>query len=281
MEKPIVYSKFHAYNTNLIQMLSLQQFYCANYTQLNDPYDCRIQFSDSYIKWLFEREEKSLFNIDEIWNEFFSIINGRKVRGKYKIIELIENSDEAKLQVIDNIHYHTDFVNVLLKHLQYNIVCFTANEDGSDDDLLMWAHYTYSSNGVKLKFNFSEEPSKLNILDKIHKVNYDGIIEVNTKDDVNFSLISKGKGWQYENEYRIVTKRDNRIHFETTALVEMIFGYNMTQEDRDAMIRLTARLGYMRCKFSRMVFVKGKLTKVPIDYDPTHNEYKIGDVMEN
>jgi hypothetical protein len=30
-----------------------------------------------------------------------------------------------------------------------------------------------------------------------------------------------------------------------------------------------------------MVFVKGKLTKVPIDYDPTHNEYKIGDVMEN
>ncbi|MBL0342922.1 MAG: hypothetical protein IPP71_19845 [Bacteroidetes bacterium] len=273
-----VFSKFHRYDTNLIQMLSLREFYCASYEELNDPYDCRLQFTDSFIESLFKRDDKTMFNIDEIWSKFFNEVEVQHYKDRFTVIELEKDSDQARLELIYDVKYHTDFVNVLLNELPIKIICFTTNEDETQNDLLMWAHYAYSSNGVKLKFDFSKKNLGDSVRSRLSKVEYDGILPVNSNIDYFESIFHKGGGWTYENEYRMFTITNKKFPFELSTLVEIIFGFNVSNDDRESLIVLTSKLGYHNCKFSRMVFIKGKLTKIPIDYNPM-NEYRFTDMM--
>lgn len=270
-KKPTIYSKFHPSNIFLMQLLAHNRFFCPNYELLNDPYDCRLILDMTFIRSIFEKNEgwthpvtgRRIYHFDEK-RLFDSLLS--KINTKTHQVGLNEDTINARMEVID--HYYNDFVNIFLKTLNHNVVSFTINEHESENDLLMWAHYTYASRGVKLTFDFGDTFGELNVLRYMEEVFYDGVREVKAYNDIHESLFHKGPAWSYEKEYRMVRTDENWIPFEKWHLTEMTFGYNMPESERHAIIKIARGLNYLKCKFFKMVFVKGRLKRAPIIIRP-------------
>jgi hypothetical protein len=264
---PSIFHKFHGYNTFLFQVLMSQQLHCSDYEKLNDPYDTRLIFTDSYIQRMFKDKSAIKVNINDVFKDFM-----KKLNNGNRFVKLTENSHKAKFQVIDA--FYSDFVAVLLKYLNYNVVSFTVNKHESENDILMWSHYTAISKGVKLTFDFSAGASRLNILQFLNKVEYKGLPEVDNIDDVQKALFKKTRVWEYEQEYRIV-RREKKQPFDANSLKEITFGYNIGKEDRETLIKIMLYSRYHWVKFYRIIFVKGKLKREEILIEKAMHDQKV------
>jgi len=92
------------------------------------------------------------------------------------------------------------------------VACFSATDGSPHDEMLMWSHYSKSHRGVRIGFEFPEnikspfrvgavtyQNSRVALdmsLNAYEKVVQDALIQ---------SIRTKGTGWKYEREYRLIT----------------------------------------------------------------------------
>lgn len=105
------------------------------------------------------------------------------------------------------------------------VICFTPESE----NYLMWSHYAKSHSGLCIGF----DDEILNSIDKWQvkgPVNYsDSLPEYNIftqgKDEFyKATFLNKSKSWEYENEYRIVTDKQEPKQFNKELIKEVIIG---------------------------------------------------------
>jgi hypothetical protein len=98
---------------------------------------------------------------------------------------------------------------------------------------LMWSHYADGHRGVVIGFEIDE------LIYKIEKVCYDGLIicdELPKKfDELKKVFLNKINDWKYEEEYRIITEKQDFINIQ---IKEVILGAETPEEDKIIIKRL-------------------------------------------
>jgi len=239
--------KFHPFNNHLIQLLTYNQFYCARYHELNDPFDCFVNMNIHAIEYYIRKPNFEGTDISD-------------VIAKYRVPKpWIDYHDEKKRRQIETTHddetlaallsadmeMQSNFINDIIDKIGVGVCSFVKAEDEwKDTNLMMWAHYADNSNGVRLCFNFNEDTE---IKDKLHEVKYERVIFTAGTRPVKEAFHHKLKYFKDENEVRIV--HDNPyIFFDKESLRDITFGMNVSGNHAATIIDLTKSLGY-DCKY--------------------------------
>ncbi len=144
------------------------------------------------------------------------------------------------------------------------ISCFTMNQQfysQPDDYLLHWSHYADSHKGIRLRFEILDSVLYMFNLESLNdpilnlrKVDYSRdypyINYINDMANFTLKMVSiKSKCWTYEDEVRIISKRDGAIKFKKEALTEIAFGCESVEHDRKDIINLINKCSYPKVKF--------------------------------
>ena len=126
------------------------------------------------------------------------------------------------------------------------ICCFTTNYQST----LMWSHYAQHHRGICLVFDTSNDIESFFVA----KVRYtDEFTPRNYFDDYTnaamIMLTTKSNDWQYEQEYRLVNKDQGAISYHREALVGVIFGCKITQENMLSVINTIETSGYKNVEY--------------------------------
>ena len=124
------------------------------------------------------------------------------------------------------------------------VICFTELRD----NILMWSHYADSHKGICLGFCGKSNISKISLEgNDLYKISEGGDIFKVWYDDEYPEpdmaqtwhilgsakiLVTKHKGWDYEEEWRAIQEDGNKLVDYLGRLNEIIFGYRTTNEDR-------------------------------------------------
>lgn len=110
------------------------------------------------------------------------------------------------------------------------------------DSLLMWSHYANSHRGVCLKFDVLEDVRPFSPLFPVqYEETYPVLNHIRTNNGavVTRLLTTKGKQWEYEEEWRVVKMAETGNHgFAPRALKEIIFGVNAQPKFIDDIVAL-------------------------------------------
>lgn len=237
-----------------LDSLRNKYFYFSRPSEVNDPFDCRIQpdykaTDKEYLQWIKENKKRLPAN-----NRLLTVDGIKKVINENRTIEGIEKMAN-------------DIVET--NHL------FSLSSDCLNES--MWALYAGNYNGICIGYKFVELrfiPSKIVFIDSktgntfeksyynfipFEKIEYDndGSHHLNffTDDEktrlqnVVYNLEHKKECWKNEKEYRgifhthdlgmmqnpnIITK----IYYEDNILYEIIFGYQVPSETREMIIQI-------------------------------------------
>jgi hypothetical protein len=186
----------------------------------NDPFDCRIPL-------IFKG------GTDVQWEQRFKVIY--EVAGG---LDAEEAQSRAKKAVAIGLHRDMDDPGRSLTHLlkilrAIGVCCFT----GTRESLLMWSHYSDSHRGFCLGFSATNDwfggaqpveysecyPTPRFVEDSGHEMRRQ-------------MLLTKGKDWAYEEEWRIIRCEGGPglYSYPRAALVEVVFGMRMREEDKRA-----------------------------------------------
>jgi len=144
------------------------------------------------------------------------------------------------------------FISSLVDKLNYKVTSF-CGEKHLENELLMWGHYA-KYDGVRLIFELDgDKGTHIYENIEIDEVKYNGKrIEIN-QNNIKESLKQKRQQWEYEKEYRIITRNNPYIKFNKQCLKIIDFGMNMSQDDRNTIISMCRNSGYS-CRF-RQLFI--------------------------
>lgn len=182
-------------------VLSTSEFWFANATQVNDPFEfrCAIDFT-----WDIERTAEAFAIVEMHTNPGISypeaLTKSRNVFTRVSPSKLRERQWE----------------------LSYNMWKMWANSTtmcclaGDATSLLMWSHYAGNHTGVAIEVEVPNEQVTSGLLNNVHKVEYsDNIKRINPLALVDMQqgmqdglfetlFLRKAKCWKYEKEYRIM-----------------------------------------------------------------------------
>ncbi|MCK9365010.1 MAG: DUF2971 domain-containing protein [Syntrophales bacterium] len=115
-----------------------------------------------------------------------------------------------------------------------------------NNNILMWSHYADSHRGICIEFERTDT-NELGKWDYCIPVQYQqelpsfNLHELGDSKAVTQALSTKGKYWEYEQEWRILTYESNKHHPLPGKITAIIFGLNMPQKERDSIVSM---LGY-------------------------------------
>lgn len=255
--------KYHKYNLHLINLLTLNRFYCASSKELNDPFDGAIQLSKPFIMDLLNGQTSMNVKPDEFFTEFYK---KNSILGSYQFKKL--NSVEKKADyLVGNATRLNAFTNYLLDHINYRIISFTGT-NALKNESLMWSHYADSFKGVRLEFTFPVE-FRSTVLGEQLKIEDVVPIEdgktpiVSNEIELRKGLLSKYSQWKYENEKRILISKVDKsapyLTFRRKYLTGIAFGLNMHHTDIFSIMRIIRKFKYTKCKFTVQQTGKGSL----------------------
>ena len=198
---------------------------------LNDPFDCQIVTKNDNTK-----EE---------------ILAFLKKRNHIDLIKNLNNGLFTEDLWNQNIN---EVINTFIN--KCGISCFA----GSNDNILMWSHYTNSHKGICIKFDILED---LNFFMLPLQVKYSELYpEYNHIREDRTMLIeklfqTKAKCWEYENEIRILKPLQNgNIKFNKAIVKEICFGVN-TNESEILFYKNLVK----KNNFQNIIFKKAKVSK--------------------
>lgn len=103
---------------------------------------------------------------------------------------------------------------------------------------VMWAHYAENHQGVVLILDGDKD----NLIGRARPVEYVSARPTMTVDTLIENLYRKGAAWEYEREYRVLSKRGDVIQdLFPAALSGIILGKDMSDEDRCAVLDLASQ----------------------------------------
>ena len=99
---------------------------------------------------------------------------------------------------------------------------------------LMWSHYADGYRGIVIGFQIDQSKYLIN------KVNYDGLANFENLprgfDQAKSVFLNKLNDWSYEEEYRIITEKQDFIKIK---IIEIVFGAETPEEDKVIISKLT------------------------------------------
>ncbi|MEN2283282.1 DUF2971 domain-containing protein [Algoriphagus sp. SE2] len=112
----------------------------------------------------------------------------------------------------------------------FGVVCFTE----TNDNLLMWSHYSSYHYGMCLGFEI-EDTNSAGIYKVDYSQNYPDLDFGNLwhKDGMMKILWTKSLEWQYEKEWRLITMEGDKLEDYKGRLTEVIFGCRTSTTDKD------------------------------------------------
>jgi hypothetical protein len=220
-------------NKNTINMLKSGELFFSKPRDFNDPFDCFIDeivdgTDEEFMKYLGEKG-KSVEYIDEILRQ--------KNSGELNFKKLLED-DKSQ-----------DYFKVFCLSKKF-------------DNILMWSHYADDHKGICIGFQIRSWKDSLVIkckegfLQKILGNNYLPLYHVTYDDnrprpyniikrDRNMIcdfIYTKGKCWEYEEEYRIILNDDillqNPLCIEENEIKEVIFGLRTPDELKEKIVNI-------------------------------------------
>ena len=197
LEGEVTYREERIFTKNKIYFRSPKQF--------NDPYDCRLP-------------TMSFDASDEEWIAEYSKQMPAKV---------------AKQRIREGHHKDLEHQKIFLKRFQKKIfklgvLCLSE----VPDSILMWSHYADGHKGFCLQFDNTEiRAEKVNYSRSYPEINY-----IRTPDEEQFdlTLLTKFKGWCYEQEWRIIEYENSygTCNFPKEKITGVILGAEMLPEHK-------------------------------------------------
>lgn len=213
----------------LTEIISQKRIYCSNPKNFNDPWDispCPKEIGPDD----FQKAKSIIFQ------------KGAQLKIPADILAEMTSSHK---KVQEFFYTHLGNVTDDLSE-QVRVYCLTE----SYNNMLMWAHYASNHSGICLEFRTDNV-----VFGSAWKVKYtDGQYDTldKTKDPMSIAL-TKGKDWQYENEYRLLPKtesasryieqpffcvdKEDKISIPNNSLKSIIIGFNAKQDVVEKLIR--------------------------------------------
>lgn len=214
--KPEVLYKYRAINKFTLDILVSNQIYFPTPAKFNDPFDTKCSFSKTIEKASYGEAIK-IFGSDA------------KDMHSFKANGLINATTEEFIQELS----------------QKGILslCETKNNQ------LLWAHYAADHTGICIGFEVSNENS-LGDSKHTHKVNYTESYPSisqrslgsprHRKEAQHRVLHTKSKLWSYEQEWRCIYPKGDRVYGVPGRICEINFGCRTTTSDKSLIKRILA-----------------------------------------
>lgn len=226
--------KFRGLNEFFWKNLEASTAYFAAPRQLNDPYDCQIDFM--------------------------------------KAVRLAKAADEPQTDAILG-RWQRFAKSVTEPAATCGIFSLCAGDIRGMEERLLWAHYADNHRGVcvtyEIPYKFVDTMigfapvtyGEEKLLDAIRALDVSGQPDFKTVIEpviTNF-LTTKAKQWAYEKEARFISFASGLVRFERDWLRQVCFGLNTSPADRAAVIEAVKRLGYQNCHFAEVFRADGGL----------------------
>lgn len=211
--------KYQGFSDTTLVALEKRQLYFSDPANFNDPFDCRLHFSNApltsdHIRELIQREKDHHQLIPEV--EGFLAGKGPQ----------LTSSDLAEIA--------TRFTRNLLREFSARGVCCFSE---INDSLLMWGHYANGHRGFCLEFDTGSQ-----VFEKLHPVKYSREIanvvlqDALTEDGLlrlfSAAVTTKSKEWSYEQEWRLLHSIPGTLHsYNASSLKAVYCGVEMPQQD--------------------------------------------------
>jgi hypothetical protein len=213
--KPETVFKYEPASMQSIQNLKHQAIYFASPTLFNDPFDCTITAAI---------EEPTDDEIETLRQHYV-----RKERVPHAIRDALreQSSDGLRSQFLNS--FKQVIGTSIAEFLKHNgVSCFAERKE----NLLMWSHYAARYHGFCLEFRTRSEPfTKLRpvkYVDSIPQINLTNFILNDQYDVISGLYCTKWKGWEYEQEWRVIHKTAGTLFtYQADALKAIYFGPKM------------------------------------------------------
>lgn len=161
-------------------------------SQVNDPYDCLLYVSDSFIKTRL---------YDLLRSNDLSQIE-QPLRDQIKTLSMNEKRWGEFIQKVQKSYNECHDLLIAMSDSCYRFLSFVSSEElSADSDSLMWAHYANSHKGIRLGFKISPDKASFAFARMQYKNTptlFDG-----TPESLKERLSQKSVTWKYENEVRL------------------------------------------------------------------------------
>ena len=234
------------------QILEESILYFADPPSFNDPFDCKVHYSNT-------------LSLDNLRQYYTSIL-------KEKLPHL--NRQQQREKVVSDIRniIPSQFISQMAAGLQDS-----ANRIGilslaaTCENILLWSHYAASHTGICLKFDARSTTPFFGAAQKVsYKEKYPEIdVLADPYDQVEAFILTKAKDWEYEEEWRIVEPETGpgKKYFPDNLLSEVIFGAKINAKDREDVLRWLSSRKYS-VQVSQAVLSSGTFSLKIIPYEP-------------
>ncbi len=211
---PKIY-KYESWNEHSLKNLKNQHLYFSDPRSFNDPFDCSIDFKISEMSdEEFHRIHTHFLETCPDRNEFIKKF-GEICSESFKafIVPVIE--EKAK-----------EATDIFFRNR--GVTCFSE----SNNEILMWSHYSKSHTGFCLEFDTKcppfSEARNVDYSDEFPKLNPTQILIDTDKFDPQKVSLTKHESWKYEKEWRAFhSTSDILCGYSPEALTAIYFGAKM------------------------------------------------------
>jgi len=186
MDIPVRLYKYESFSTQSLANLKNGQIYFSLPSQFNDPFDCSLPFSLDLSQESIEHFRDSFITRGGLSD---IAIEQLKVMGKSELLSMLQKKTQESIKT-----YITG----------KGVSCFSKDFN----NLLMWSHYGQKHTGFCLEFNSSYEPfnkvKQVKYVHKFPKIDAEEMLINSNYEHVLELLHTKGKPWEYENEWRCI-----------------------------------------------------------------------------
>jgi hypothetical protein len=232
------------------QILEDSVLYFAAPPSFNDPFDCKVHYSNT-------------LSVDVLRPYYTQLV-------KESLPHL--NREQLRKKVAAGILSITpvQFISQMTAGMQE-----AANEIGvlslsaTCKSILLWSHYAACHTGICIKFHAGNTAPFFGAAQKVfYKEKYPEIdVLSNPYHQVEGFLLTKAKDWEYEEEWRIINHESGpgKKEFPDHLISEVILGARITDKDREDVLTW---LGKRRCcvQVSQAVLSKGSYSLEIVPY---------------
>lgn len=219
---PVLY-KYRPWSSQAQEMLVNQEIYFASSQQLNDPYDCQISIRNALQDAIERAVQKGDISSKENLEQF------QKINHVYENME----NDVKNAGVFSLAKYATNVVMWAFYGDDHCGFCagfelsekFTTHQNDQQIVGIQDVYYA-KSNPFEDFFDELASSSEVPSWDKFWQ------------SLLSMGMVAKAEPWGYEEEVRVLRKKQGVVSFSPSELVEIVFGMNMPLEHRETIREL-------------------------------------------
>jgi len=238
--------KYREFDERNIKMLVDKQIWFSRPSDFNDPFDCNL------VPALSKTEADRQIQVSKIIDRLYSPDKAKKAKQNLEALDEFTSNE-----VIEDKSLQAHFEEAK------SMGIYSLSE--TSKQLLMWAHYARNHTGFCIEY--ARDDIKHNFLNHCmcRPVNYSlKYPNLNQElDTLGVNIYTKSKDWEYEKEWRLVSKRDG-IEIMPAPMTGIIFGLKMKPENKIHIVKKL--LGNVDVKFYECVQIPDQFALDVVEY---------------